>query len=162
MKQILFFLATITFFSCSTTTTNYYIVRHGEKAAVDSIIKSSDVPLSVQGKRRAEALKDQLLNKKIKYIFSTNTIRTMATALPLSDAIGVPVQIYSGTDTGFVRTLKNLNENILIVGHSNTVDDLVNGLLGKEVFKDLPDSRYGDLFIVHKKKNKFTYDVGSF
>jgi 2,3-bisphosphoglycerate-dependent phosphoglycerate mutase len=139
MKPIILFLITIVFSSCLTTTTNYYIVRHAEKETVDSSIKSSDVPLSEEGKKRAEALKNQLQDKSIKYIFSTNTTRTKATAHPLSETIQIPVEIYNGGDTGFVSTLKKLNGNVLVVGHSNTVDDVVNGLLGKQVLKDLPE-----------------------
>ena len=162
MKQFFFFLITIAFYSCSTTTTNYYIVRHAEKATVDSTIKSSDVPLSEQGVKRAESLADKLKNKSIKYIFSTNTVRTKATAEPLSKLLGVPAEIYNGSDTGFVQRIKSLNGNVLVVGHSNTVDDLVNGLLGKTVLKDLSENQFGDLFIVHKKNHKLTYEKEKF
>ena len=162
MKQLFFFLITIAFYSCSTTTTNYYIVRHAEKATVDSTIKSSDVPLSEQGVKRAESLADKLKDKSIKHIFSTNTVRTKTTGEPLSKLLSIPVEIYNGADTGFVQTLKNLNENVLVIGHSNTVDDLVNGLLGTPVLKDLNEGQFGDLFIVHKKKNKFTYELSKF
>src|SRR5687768_14269138 len=133
MKQFFFVLITIAFCSCSTTTTNYYIVRHAEKATVDSTIKSSDVPLSEQGVKRAESLADKLKDKSVKHIFSTNTVRTKTTAEPLGKLLSVPVQTYNGSDTGFVHRIKNLNGNVLVVGHSNTVDDLVNGLLGKTV-----------------------------
>ena len=162
MKQFFFFLITVVFYSCSTTTTNYYIVRHAEKATVDSTIKSSDVPLSGQGLKRAESLKEKLKDESIKHIFSTNTVRTKSTAEPLSKLLGVPVEIYNASDTGFVQRLKNLNENALIVGHSNTVDDLLNGLLGKTILKDLPDSQFGDLFIVSRKKDNFTYAIEKF
>ena len=162
MKHFFFFLITVTFYSCSTTTTNYYIVRHAEKATVDSTIKSSDVPLSAQGLIRAESLADKLKDKSIKHIFSTNTVRTKTTAEPLRKLLGVPVEIYNGADTGFVQRLKNSNGSVLIVGHSNTVDDLVNGLLGKTVLRDLPESDFGDLFIVHRKKNNFSYEKEKF
>lgn len=162
MKQIFFLAITIGFCSCGISNITYYIVRHAEKAVVDSTVKLSDVPLSEQGAKRAGQLKTKLENKNVKYIFSTNTVRTKATAEPLSITINVPIQIYNGTDTGFVQKLKHLNENVLVVGHSNTVDDLVNGLLGKPVLKDLTESQFGDLFIVHKKKNKFTYEGGRY
>ena len=45
--------------------------------------------------------------------------------------------------------------SILIVGHSNTVDDILNGLKGEKIIQDLPDSQYGDLFIVQKKEGLF-------
>ena len=162
MKQIIFFVVTAVFCSCGTASISYYIVRHAEKAIVDSTVKSSEVPLSEEGAKRAVELKNQLQNKDVKYIFSTNTVRTKTTAEPLSKTINVPIQVYSGTDTGFVDNLKNLKGNVLVVGHSNTVDDLVNGLLGKPVLKDLPESQFGDLFIVRKKNNNTTYEVGHY
>ena len=162
MKRIIFFLTTIVFCSCSSTSVNYYIVRHAEKAIVDSTVKSSDVPLSEEGKKRAENLKTQLQDKDIKFIFSTNTVRTKATAEPLSKQTGIPIQIYDGSDTGFVQTLKNLKGNVLVIGHSNTVDNLVNALVGKPALNDLPENQFRDLFIVHKKGNSFSYETGHY
>src|SRR5688572_25444174 len=117
MKQIIFFVVTAVFCSCGTASISYYIVRHAEKAIVDSTVKSSEVPLSEEGAKRAVELKNQLQNKDVKYIFSTNTVRTKTTAEPLSKTINVPIQVYSGTDTGFVDNLKNLKGNVLVVGH---------------------------------------------
>jgi broad specificity phosphatase PhoE len=158
-------LISFIFFSCATTT-NWYIVRHAEKEAgttmTTTTVKTSDVPLSEQGAKRAEELKNQLQNKKIKYIYSTNTIRTISTAEPLSKAIGVPVQTYSTVDSSFLQTLKNTKGNVLVVGHSNTVDDIVNSLLGKKVLNDLHDTQYGDLFIVKKKGKSLDYEAGRF
>lgn len=124
---------------------------------------TSDVPLSEIGKQRAEALKNSLQGQGIKYIFSTNYIRTKSTAQPLADAINIPVEIYDPKDSGFINKLKSLPGNALIVGHSNTVDDLVNELAGKkEINGDLPDSEYGDLFIVKRKGNKLTFEKKHF
>ena len=162
MHRIIFLLITTVFFSCSSNSVDYYIVRHAEKAIPDSSIKSSDVPLSDQGIKRAGGLKRELENKEIKYIYSTNTVRTKATAEPLSSAIGIPVEIYDGSDTTFIQTLKTLKGNALIVGHANTVDDVVNGLMKKTLIKELPDTQFGDLFIVHKKGNTVSYEVKRF
>ena len=162
MQRIFFLLITIVFCACTTGTVDYYIVRHAEKAAIDSTIKSTDVPLSEPGKKRAEGLKKELENKGIRYIYTTNPIRKKATAEPLSKAISIPVEIYDGNETGFIETLKSLEGNVLIVGHSNTVDDIVNGLTGKSLIKDLKDNQYGDLFIVHKKGNHVDYEVKRF
>jgi 2,3-bisphosphoglycerate-dependent phosphoglycerate mutase len=153
------------FSSCAATNT-WYIVRHAEKESgttmTASTIKTSDVPLSEQGMKRAEELKNQLQSKKIKYIYSTNTIRAKSTAEPLSKAIAVPVQIYNSVDSGFVHTLKNAEGNVLVVGHSNTVDDIINSLLGKKILNDLPDAQYGDLFIVHRRGLRVTYEARKF
>ena len=165
MSRIFFITITILFSSCATTT-SYYIVRHAEKDAgttmTTGIVQTSDVPLSEQGMKSAEALSKQLQDKKIRQIYSTNTIRTKSTAEPLSKSTGVPIIIYNAIDSGFVQLLKKSKENVLVVGHSNTVDDLVNALMDKKLLNDLPDAQYGDIFIVHKKSNSKSYEVKRF
>lgn len=121
MYRLIFVLFACYFSSCASSV-RYYIVRHAEKEAGStmnsSTVITTDVPLSEEGKKRAEALKDQLKNKKINAIYSTNTIRTRSTAEPLSFTLGVPINIYKTVDSSFVRVLKNSKINILIVGHS--------------------------------------------
>lgn len=166
MHRIAFIVVITVICSSCTTTKSYYIVRHAEKVAgttmVPGIVKTSDVPLSEQGKKSAGVLGNQLQDKGIKYIFSTNTIRAKFTAEPLSKLTGVPIQTYNSADSIFVQQIKSLKGNVLVVGHSNTVDDLVNALMDKKLLKDLPDAQYGDIFIVHKKARNKVYEVKRF
>ena len=144
--------------SLTSYTQTYYIVRHAEKATNDSAsMTSSNPPLSADGKKRAKALKDALNKKGITSIYSTNTIRTLSTAEPLSKARHIKVQLYGPMpDAVFISRLKELKGNTLIVGHSNTVDDIVNGLCGQQLLKDLPDAAYDNLFIVTNNNGTFT------
>lgn len=159
MKACTLILLALVLHSCNTT--RYYIVRHAEKETAPTM--SSDVPLSEKGKQRAIALKDVLLHKKISHIFSTNYKRTVGTAQPLSDTTGIPIERYDVADSNVILMLKHIKHgNALIVGHSNTVDDLVNGLTGKSLLQDLPDSAYGDLFVVSKKGNTYRYSKTRF
>ena len=159
MYKSIGFIALLFLLSCKTTT--YYIVRHAERAS--TITMTSDVPLSEVGKQRAQALKDLLQNENVKHIFSTNYLRTKSTAQPLADALHVPVELYDPGDTTFVLRLKAIKGNALIVAHSNTVDDLVNGLTGRrEVDGDLSDTQYGDLFIVKKKGKRLVFEKKHF
>jgi broad specificity phosphatase PhoE len=157
MNRYLLLFVVIIFASCKTTT--FYVVRHAER---DNSTMTSDVPLSAAGKKRAEALKDVLKDKKIGTVYSTNYVRTKATAQPLATEIGVTIQVYDPRDTTFISRIVNTGNkdeegNMLIVGHSNTVDDIVNQLIGRRIIPgDLPDTQYGDLFIVKKKGKKFT------
>lgn len=148
MTRLLLAASLIVFIFCSCSHT-YFIVRHAEKATAAPNM-TSDVPLTEEGKKRAEALKDILSSKKIRYIFSTNTIRTKSTAQPTADYFKLPIETYGPMpDSSFIRLLKSKKKNTLVVGHSNTVDDLVNMLMGgKSVPGDLPDSEYNKLFIV--------------
>lgn len=119
---------------------------------------SNDPPLSEAGKVRALVLKDELKTKHIKQIYSTNTVRTRATAEPLSHAIKVNIELYDNVDS-LVNVLQSKNNNALVVGHSNTVDDIVNKLCRQtKVAADLNDKEYDNLFVVrfHGKKPKFS------
>jgi phosphohistidine phosphatase SixA len=155
MKYFLTTIITAILFACNPKT--IYVVRHAEKAPQGPNM-SSDVPLSEKGTQRAEKLKQMLQTKNVGFIFSTQTIRTTTTAKPLSDAISVPVQIYNHRDTldRFVARVNTAGKrSVLIVGHSNTVDDVVNKFTGTNTLSDLPDSVYNKLFILKKKKSGY-------
>ena len=144
--------------SCNRNT--FYIVRHAEKATAAPTM-SSDVPLSDAGEKRATALKELLKNKDVRFIFSTQTIRTTTTGKPLSEAISVPVQFYSPRDTTdkFILRLQSITKgNVLIVGHSNTVDDLVNKMMGQTLLNDLAETEYDNLFIIKRKGKKYLFE----
>ncbi|RYY41331.1 MAG: histidine phosphatase family protein [Chitinophagaceae bacterium] len=141
--------------SCQTT--RYYIVRHGEKSNPGAGM-TSDVPLSPAGEERAQALLVRLQDARLRYVYSTDYLRTKATAAPSASAAGLGLIFYDPKDTAFVgRVLAQGKGNTLIVGHSNTVDDLVNRFLGRKELTDLPDSSFGDLFIVTKRGKRFSY-----
>lgn len=153
MRYFLLVLSVV-LFSCGNT---YYIVRHAEKAT--PMGNSTDVPLTKEGEARAEALKAILEKKNVQQIYSTNTIRTKATAQPTADYFRLPVNIYGPRpDSAFISLLKSKKKNTLVVGHSNTVDDIVNMLCGdKKVNGDLPDAAYNKLFIVKRKGKGFVF-----
>jgi len=145
------------FISCTRT---IYIVRHAEKiASSDSAAKmmQNDPPLSEAGKVRALVLKDELASKHVDHIYSTNTTRTRSTAEPLSQAIKVNVETYSNIDS-LISTIKSIKGNVLVVGHSNTVDDIVNKLCGQtKIASDLKDGEYDNLFIVKIRGKKIIF-----
>lgn len=155
-------LCMILFTSCSRNT--YYIVRHAEKATANANM-SSDVPLSAEGEQRAQNLKTLLHDKSFAAIFSTPYIRTQSTAKPLSEAKGIPVQLYSPKDTvdQFIIRVKAIQKgDVLLVGHSNTVDDLVNKMMGQSLLTDLAETEYDNLFIVNRKRNKYSFEKKKF
>lgn len=148
--------------SCSRNT--YYIVRHAEKADATANM-SSDVPLSAEGEQRAQHLKTLLQGKSFTAIFSTPYIRTQSTAKPLSEAEGLSIQLYSPRDTvdKFIDRVKAIQKgDVLLVGHSNTVDDLVNKMMGQSLLTDLAETEYSNLFIVKRKGKKYTFERTTF
>ena len=156
----LVFVAGIFFHSCKTATT-YYVVRHAEKEAGTTMTATttmtSDVPLSAEGKERAEDLKNRLMNQRIEAIYATNTIRAKSTAQPLSEVLNIPIHTYDHRDTTFLASLNKSMKNSLIVGHSNTIDDIVNTLSGRSILQDLSDSAYGDLFLIKKRGDRINF-----
>ena len=158
-RSFLFLSLFISLTACSQT---YYIVRHAEKAVPDAgnTMMANDPPLSDIGKARADALLQTLKNEKIEYIFSTNTIRTRTTAEPLSKHLNVAIQTYGPRpDSAFIQQLKALKKDALIVGHSNTVDDIVNMLCNEQKIPgDLQDSEYDNLFIVTIKNGTAKFE----
>jgi 2,3-bisphosphoglycerate-dependent phosphoglycerate mutase len=150
MFKPIVFIVTLFLLSCKTST--YYIVRHAEK---ESSTMTTDVALSEAGRTRAMALKDALPSG-IHAIYSTNFVRTRATIQPYIDANpGQTLRLYSSDSLGYyIDQWKMLRGKTIIVGHSNTVDDIVNGLTGQHLLDNLPDSQYGDLFVVTVKRKK--------
>ena len=109
------------------------------------------------------ALKQMLSGKSIKHIYSTNTLRTTSTAKPLQELfLNMPIQIYSSKPDSmdlFIQQLKSIKKgNTLVVGHSNTVDDIANKLSGSTVVPgDLKDTEYDNLFIIKRKGDKYSF-----
>lgn len=153
MKQINLILVVVCCISCSH---KVYVVRHAERAdAGTNTMMSSDPPLSAEGTKRAEYLQQLFTAKKIAAVYSTNTVRTKSTAKPTADYFKLPINIYGPRpDSVFVNRIKILKKNSLIVGHSNTVDDVVNLLLNKAQLSDLPEEEYNKLYIITVKGKK--------
>jgi phosphohistidine phosphatase SixA len=147
MKHILVFLIALFFAACSSkdSTKTIYVVRHAEK-----MLTGDDPELSMAGKARATKLGQLLSEKDIKHVFSTDYVRTIATIEPTARTAGVEIQIYSPKNNAeFVQQLKDLDGNILVVGHSNTVSQLANEFVGKaEKYPELDESEYNYIYII--------------
>ncbi len=155
MRYILPLLLLVIVSSCSHS---YYVVRHAEKAP-QTAATGSDVPLSAEGTQRALDLKEALKKKKIAYVYSTTTIRTKTTAKPTADHFGLTIETYGPRpDSAFIALLKTKKKNTLVVGHSNTIDDVVNMLCGeKKVAGALPETVFDTLYVIKKKGKKFVF-----
>lgn len=144
LTALCIFVVSIT--SCTHT---YYVVRHADKQTGPGV-DPNDPPLTPAGEQRALALRDSLLPKSIKRIYSTQRIRTESTARPLSQAINIPITPYrNDTMQAFISRLRRSHSNTLIVGHSNTIDDITNGLTGRQsVPGDVSEAVYDNMFII--------------
>jgi broad specificity phosphatase PhoE len=128
-----------------------FVVRHAERAdaaAGASPMMASDPDLSEAGRARAESLAAALKDAKISAIFVTPYKRTQQTAAPLGKALGIaPVPIDPKDAAGLTDKAKAANGNVLIVGHSNTVPDILTRL-GITDAPKLGDGDYDNLFVV--------------
>ena len=124
-----------------------FLVRHAEKTKDGG----KDPVLTDQGKMRAKQLAERLAAEKIKHIYSTDYNRTRMTAEPLAKKLGLKVETYNPRELGaFAEQVKKMQDNILIVGHSNTTPMMVH-LLGGDAHGDIDESEYDRLY--HLKIN---------
>lgn len=121
--------------------TAIYVVRHAEKAA-----GGKDPELTAEGQVRAQNIAAILQKAGITHVFSTPYLRTQQTARPLAQRRNVPVESYDPrAPQALVDKVKSLEGAVLVVGHSNTVPELVR-LFGGPPGADIPDSEYDRLY----------------
>ena len=126
------------------------VVRHMEKA-----VENSDDPgLSAQGQRRAERVAELLAAAGIDAVFATQYRRTVETATPLAERLSLPLHVYDARDTGaLVGAINDTYRagTVVVVGHSNTVPEIVEALSGRDVGA-IAEDRYGDVYFVVRPK----------
>src|SRR6478672_11148348 len=95
-----------------------FVVRHAEKASAGG----KDPDLSVEGRKRADALADILKDSQITSVFVTEFKRTQETAAPTARVAHVsPIVVPANEMAAVVQKLRALNGNALVVGHGNTI-----------------------------------------
>ena len=121
-----------------------FIVRHAEKASTGG----KDPDLSVEGQKRAAALAQILKDSQITSVFVTEFKRTQETAAPTARAAHVSPTMIPANDIGaLVEKLRALNGNALVVGHGNTIPDLLKAL-GITTPVSVPEDDYTEIFAV--------------
>ena len=121
-----------------------FIVRHAEKASTGG----KDPDLSAQGQKRADALAHILKDSQITSVFVTEFKRTQETAAPTARATHVNPTMIPANDIGaLVEKLRALNGNALVVGHGNTIPDLLKAL-GIATPVSIPEDDYTEIFAV--------------
>jgi phosphohistidine phosphatase SixA len=117
-----------------------YLVRHGEKLA------GQDPDLSPRGLERARHVAAILHRAGITAIFSTKTVRTQQTAAPLAQQTGLSVQLYDPlAPRALVEQVRGLTGVVVVVGHSNTLPELVR-LFGGAPGSDIADDEFDRLY----------------
>lgn len=121
-----------------------FIVRHAEKASASG----KDPELSIEGQKRAEALANILKDSQITSVFVTEFKRTQETAAPTAKAVHVTPTVIAANEIGVLaEKLRTLNGNALVVGHGNTIPDLLKAL-GIAAPVTIPEDDYTEIFAV--------------
>ncbi|MDC0708630.1 phosphoglycerate mutase family protein [Stigmatella sp. ncwal1] len=127
--------------------TTVWVVRHAEKVSGES----KDPPLSEEGEVRAAELARRLKGEGVDAFFVSPTLRTKSTAEPLARASGKDILSYEPKDFKGLREriLRDFRgRTVLVVGHSNTVLEIVEALGAQRPVPALADEDYDALFRV--------------
>jgi len=123
-----------------------YIVRHAEKLNP----QDPESPISTEGRARAVFLADRLKGENVTRIYATTKLRTQQTGAPLAQALGIePVVLDPYALDDLVARIRSGDEGrtVLVVGHSNSIPDIVRRLSGQGI-EGIEENQYGRLFKV--------------
>jgi broad specificity phosphatase PhoE len=126
---------------------SWYVMRHLQKA------EGPDPALSAEGQANAQRLIAFFAADPPRAIYVSTTRRARETAGPLAAKLGATVREYDPADTpGLVARVKAEAGTVLVVGHSNTVPDIVARLGGARP-APLGEGDFGDIFRVRRDGN---------
>lgn len=148
MKKIIIGLLFITVIQVgyAQTITTFVLVRHAEKSTEGG----SDPELKPEGVKRAEAFAALFEKADITTIYSTNYKRTRNTVIPLGNAKSLTLNMYSSMKAVDLESLilKHAGGTIVIAGHSNTIPEIANTLIGEKNFEQFADDDYGNVLVI--------------
>lgn len=138
-----YFLLLSALLSTATAQSTIFIVRHAEKTDA-----TKDPDLSEPGRARAEALAKTLRDANVTAIYATEFKRTQQTAAPLAKALGITMTTLPAKDNAaLMAKLRASNGNALVVGHGDTIPDLIKAL-GISDPINIAENDYDNLFAV--------------
>jgi broad specificity phosphatase PhoE len=132
--------------------TTIVVVRHAERSTDDP----RDPSLSVAGHDRARALSAVLRDARVTDIYTTQYKRTRQTAEPYARQSGITIferPISPANSATYARDLareilaSSAGKSVLVVGHSNTVPDIVGALSGTAI-PAMTEAEYDHIFVV--------------
>ena len=129
-------------------------VRHAERADGGASTTSmtgapADPSLSQAGVVRAARLATMLADAGVKGIYTTEFKRTQETAKPLASKLGLTIEVVPSKDAAaLAATIKasHPRDSVLIVGHSNTIPELIRAFGGPEI--KIADDEYSGIYIL--------------
>jgi broad specificity phosphatase PhoE len=126
--------------------TTVVLVRHAEKD-----VQPADNPaLNAIGKARAAALAKMLADSGIQAIYTSQYTRTRTTAEPLAAMLKLTLQQVDAKESRKLAEeilSKHAGQKILVVGHSDTIPEIIQALGGPEM-PEIDEREYDNLFIL--------------
>jgi broad specificity phosphatase PhoE len=129
----------------------YYVMRH-----LNTPEGVTDPDLTEEGQRQAQLLADFFADDPPATIFVSTTKRAQQTAAPLAAKLGITPRLYDPADTAdLITEVMKEPPPVLIVGHSNTVPDIV-AALGGERPGPLVHEDFGDVWKISGRNRTTT------
>jgi 2,3-bisphosphoglycerate-dependent phosphoglycerate mutase len=137
-------------------TTTIYLIRHAEKADT-----TKDPDLSEAGKERVNQWLPYFTEKfLLDAIYTTPYKRTQQTAQIIADATGVKLFGYEADKMNIKQLAGTYNgRSVLVVGHSNTIPGYINELMPQKKLKDIPETEFGNLYIITIKDSAASLEI---
>ncbi|MGB7922923.1 MAG: phosphoglycerate mutase family protein [Pyrinomonadaceae bacterium] len=129
--------------------TTVILVRHGDRDNLTVPNPDRDLHLNRAGKERAKTLAQVLGEVDIKAIYVSSAVRTVETAAPLAEKLDNmrTTPINEASDIKHDIMTNHAGEAVLVVGHSNSVPELVSQLSG-ETMPPINDKKFDHMFVV--------------
>lgn len=157
MKSFYFILVFLSFSSgySQTKTTTIYLIRHAEKA--DS---SQNPELSEDGIKRSVRWTKLFEKTPIDIFYTTLTRRTQMTGSTIATSKQKDMIFYDLSKFSLKETIeKHPGKTILIVGHSNTIPKQINDFLGEEIYQQIDENEFGNLYTITIKGDKIEHKL---
>lgn len=130
----------------------FYVMRH-----LNTTPSTPDPELNAEGQRQSALLANWFANRTPPAaIFVTDTRRSRQTAAPIAARFGLEPQVYDPRDNyGLVDLVTKSPNPALIIGHSNTVPEIVAALGGARP-APIGEAQFGDVWLVSGPRRTVT------
>jgi broad specificity phosphatase PhoE len=136
-------------------TTTLYFIRHAEKA--DS---SQNPELSEEGIKRSVRWTKLFEKTPIDVFYTTLTRRTQMTASTIATSKQKDMIFYNAAKFSLKETIeKHHGKTILIVGHSNTIPTQINTFLRKDIYPQIDEEQFGNLYTITVNGDKIEHKL---
>jgi broad specificity phosphatase PhoE len=124
------------------------LIRHAERVA-----GGTDPALSAAGRARAKLLAQMFADSAVQGVYVTEFLRSRQTGKPTAATAGVPLTEYAATGGAALAAAiiaGHSSGTVLVVAHSNTVDDIA-AALGATGVGELAENEFDRMFILARR-----------